>query len=56
MKNVGTLKYSLTVENLLEILTKGRSQDFDKLIDVHFVENFIGKSISSISMWTIVNQ
>ena len=56
MKNVGTLKYSLTVENLLEILTKGRRQAFEKLIDVHFVANFIARSISLISMWTIVNQ
>ena len=56
MKNVGFLKYSLTVESLLEILTKRRSQAFDKFIDVHSVTNFIGESISSISMWNIVNQ
>ena len=47
MKNVGTLKYSLTVESLLEILTKRRSQAFYKLIDVHSVTNVIGENISS---------
>ena len=54
--NVGILKYSLTVESLLEILTKRRSQAYDKLMDVHFVTNFIGESISSVGMWNIVNQ
>ena len=34
MKNVGILKYSLTVESLLETLTKRRSQAFYRLIDV----------------------
>ena len=47
MKNEGTLKYSLTVESLLEILTKRRSQAFYKLIDVHSVTNVIGENISS---------
>ena len=47
MKNVGALKYSLTVESLLEILTKRRSQAFYKLIDVHSVTNVIGENISS---------
>ena len=56
MKNVGILKYSLTVGNLLEISTKRRSQAFGKLIDAHSVTNFIGESIYSISMWNIVNQ
>ena len=50
------LKDSLTVESLLEILAKRRSQVFDKLIDVHFMTNFIGESISSISMLNITNQ
>ena len=50
------LKDSLTVESLLEILTKRRSQVFDKHIDVHFMTNFIGESISSISMLNITNQ
>ena len=52
----GNLKVSLTVENLLEILTKRRSQAFYKLIDVHSVVNVIGESISAIRMWNIVNQ
>ena len=56
MKNEGILKYSLTVESLLEILTNRRSQAFYKLVDVHSVTNVIGKSISSIRMWNIVNQ
>ena len=43
----GNLKVSLTVENLLEILTKRRSQAFYKLIDVHSVTNVIGENISS---------
>ena len=50
------LKDSLTVESLLEILTKRRSRVFDKHIDVHFMTNFIGESISSISMLNITNQ
>ena len=41
------------VESLLEILTKWRSQTFCKPVDVHFVANAIGESISSIS---ILNQ
>ena len=43
----GNLKVSLTAENLLEILTKRRSQAFYKLIDVHSVTNVIGENISS---------
>ena len=42
-------------ESSLEKLTKRRSQEFDKLTDVHSVTNFIGDRISSISMWNIVN-
>ena len=56
MKNVGTLKYSLTVESLLEILTKRRSQPFYKLIDVHSMVNVLGESISTIRTWNTVNQ
>ena len=52
----GNLKVSLTLESLLEILTKRRSQAFYKLIDVHSVVNVIGESISAIRMWNIVNQ
>ena len=52
----GNLKVSLTLESLLEILTKRRSQAFYKLIDVHSVINIIGESISSIRMWNIVNK
>ena len=52
----GNLKVSLTVESLLEILTKRRSQAFYKLIDAHSVTNVIGESISSIRMWNFVNQ
>ena len=57
MKNVGILKYSLTMESLLEILTKATTtQVFYKLIDAHSATNLIGESISSIRMWNIVNQ
>ena len=52
----GNLKVSLTLESLLEILTKRRSQAFYKLIDVHSVIDVIGESISSMRMWNIVNQ
>ena len=45
MKNVGILKYSLMVENLLEILTKRRGQEFYKLIDVHSVTIVLGEGI-----------
>ena len=48
--------YALTMESLLKILTKRRSQAFYKLIDVHSVTNFIGESISSISICNIMNQ
>ena len=41
---------------LTKILTKRRSHAFYKLIDVHYVTNFLGDSISSISMWNIGNQ
>ena len=43
-------------ESLPEILTKKRSQTFYKLMDVHSMTNVVGKSISSVSMWNIVNQ
>ena len=56
MKNVGILKYSLTVEGLLETLTKLKSQALYKLVDVQSVTNFIGESISLIRIWNIVNQ
>ena len=46
----------MMVENVPEILTKRRSQKFYKLIDVFFVTNVVGESISSITMWSIVNQ
>ena len=46
----------MMVENVPEILTKIRSQKFYKLIDVFFVTNVVGESISSITMWSIVNQ
>ena len=44
------------VESLLEILTKRKRQTFCKPADVHFVTNSIGESITSISIWNIVNQ
>ena len=47
---MGILKYLLMVESLLKILTKGRSQAFYKLVDVHSVTNILGKSISSITI------
>ena len=51
----GNLKVSLTVESLMEVLTR-RCEAFYKLIDVHSVINVIGESISSMRMWNIVNQ
>ena len=51
----GNLKVSLTVESLMEVLTR-RCEAFYKLIDVHSVINVIGESISSMWMWNIVNQ
>ena len=56
MKNVGTLKYLLAMESLIEILTKRRSQAFYKLIDAHSVTNFRGESTSSISMFVHVER
>ena len=56
LRIVFILNYSLTMDSLLEILTKSKSQEFYKLIDVHSVTNFIGENIYSISMWNIVNQ
>ena len=56
LRIVFILNYSLTMESLLEILTKTKSQEFYKLIDVDSVTNFIGENIYSISMWNIVNQ
>ena len=44
------------MESLLETLTKRRSQTFYKPIDVHSVRNGVGESISSISIWNIVNE
>ena len=44
------------VESLLEILIKRKSQTLYELIDAHSVTNLVGESISSISMWNIVNQ
>ena len=48
--------YSLMVENLPGILANRRSHALYKLIDVRSVTNVIGESISSIPMWSIVNQ
>ena len=56
MKNVRILKYSLTMESVLKILTNRRSHEFYKLADDHSVTNFIGEVIPSISMRNIVNQ
>ena len=47
---VGILKYSWMMESLLEVLTKRRSQAFQKHIGFHSVTNVLGVSISSISM------
>ena len=44
------------LESLLETLSKRRSQVFYKPVDVHSLTNPIDKSISSISIWDIVNQ
>ena len=50
----GNLK--AVVDSLLETLTKRKSQTFYRHIDLHSVTNAIGKVISSISKWNIVNQ
>ena len=44
------------VENLLEILTKRRSQTFYTPIDVHSLTNQIGENIYLISIWNIAIQ
>ena len=46
MKNVGILKYSLTVESLLEILTNKQS----KLIDAHSLTNVIKEYFFNTNM------
>ena len=46
----------MMVENLLEILTKEKSRKFYMPLDAYTVTNVEGKSISSITMWNIVNQ
>ena len=51
----GNLKGFVDGGELLEILTKRRSQAFYKLIEVHSVTNILGEIISSINMWNIVN-
>ena len=56
MRNVRISKYSMTVENLLEILNKRGSQTFFKAINVYSVTNAVGKSISSVIMWNTGNQ
>ena len=53
---VGIVIVQLMMQSLLEILTKRKKQAFYKLIDVHSVKNVLDESISSISMWIIVNQ
>ena len=47
--SVHSTKNLLEMESLLEILTK-RGPMFYKLVDVHSVTNFIGESISSVSI------
>ena len=56
MRNVGISYLSMMVQNLLETLTKGRSQVFFKSIDLQFMTNAIGEGISAIRKWNIVNQ
>ena len=56
MMNVGVSKSSMVVENLLEMFTKRRSQTFCKPTDTRSVTNIVGKSISSITIWNIMNQ
>ena len=45
MGNVGISKYSITVENLLEMLNKRGNQTFYKPIDVHSVTNNVGNNV-----------
>ena len=45
------------MENLLEILTKRRSQVFyNSLYRCPLCDNAVGESISSVTMWNIVNE
>ena len=44
------------IESSQGVSTKGRSQTFYKLIDVHSVSNAQGEIFFSMSMWNIVNQ
>ena len=47
----------MMVENLLKILTERRSLAFfNSLYRYHYVTNAGGESISSVTMWNIVNQ
>ena len=49
-------RVKVVVESLLETLTKRRSQTFSRSIDLHSVINAVGKNISSMSNWNLVNQ
>ena len=42
---MGITKYSITVENLLEILKKRGNQTFYKPIDVHSATNNVGNNV-----------
>ena len=44
------------VESLIVMLTKKRGQSIYKPIDLQFVINIVGKRISLVSKWNIVNQ
>ena len=56
MKNVGSLKQTLMVESLREILTKRRRHTFYKAIDLHALKNAAGEGISSTSKQNTMNQ
>ena len=56
IRNVGILKQSLMVESLSKTSTKRRIQTFYNPTNVYSVKNFVGESISSISIWHIVKQ
>ena len=45
-----------TTERLLEILPERRTQTFCRLVDVYYVENAIGESISLINIWNILTR
>ena len=56
MKNVGILKYLPTVGELTRNINKKKRSGVWEAYICPLCDKFLGESISSISMWNIVNQ